>query len=108
MTDSLVSLVRQLGPRDHLRFPELAKISACVEAFAAGDPPSMDAYLSALGDEIDDVKLVCKHGRLRSGNTQAHRGEFQSNARKRRGALYPAAGRARFDREQLAACGLSG
>ena len=61
MTDPLVSLVRQLGPRDHLRFPELAKISACVEAFAAGDPPPMDAFLSALGDEIDDVTLVRKH-----------------------------------------------
>lgn len=58
MTDTLVSLVRQLGPRDHLRFPELARISATIEAYAEGTPPKLEAFLEALGDQADQVTIA--------------------------------------------------
>lgn len=58
MTDTPISLVRQLGPRDHLRFPELACISASIDAYADGPPPKLEAFLEALGDQADQVTIA--------------------------------------------------
>jgi diguanylate cyclase (GGDEF)-like protein/PAS domain S-box-containing protein len=58
LTDTPISLVRQLGPRDHLRFPELARISATIDAYANGTAPTLDAFLDALGDQADYVTIA--------------------------------------------------
>jgi diguanylate cyclase (GGDEF)-like protein/PAS domain S-box-containing protein len=58
LTDTLVSLVRQLGPRDHLRFPELARIGACIDGYADGTPPSLETFVASLGDQADQVTIA--------------------------------------------------
>lgn len=61
MNKTLSPLVRPLGPRDHLRFPELAAIEACLASLADGDLPSSDDLLTALGDHAQDISLVQKN-----------------------------------------------
>lgn len=57
MTDTLASYVRMLGPRDHLRFPELARIGACLDAFEHA-APSLNRLLEALGEQANHVTLA--------------------------------------------------
>lgn len=58
MTDDLLSLMRPLGPRDHLRYPQLEQISASLDALAQHPSPSLDTVLHALGDQAPQVTLA--------------------------------------------------
>ena len=60
MTETMVSLVRSLGPRDYLRFPELEHLCACMSAHAKGNPPSLEALLASLGPQADQVSVACE------------------------------------------------
>lgn len=60
MNETLSSLVRPLGPRDHLRYPELAAIESCLASFSDGPLPSVDDFLAALGDHALHVTLAKK------------------------------------------------
>ena len=57
MNDTLTSLVRPLGPRDHLRFAELARISACLETLSLQGEPGLANLLEALGDLAGHVTI---------------------------------------------------
>ncbi|MBV6657212.1 MAG: EAL domain-containing protein [Devosiaceae bacterium] len=57
MNEGLSSLVRPLGPRDHLRFAELAAIHVCLDELTASGPPSAQQTLDALGENADHVTL---------------------------------------------------
>lgn len=54
-------MIRPLGPRDHLRYSELAKIEACLASLADGELPNKDELLAALGDCAQDISLVQKN-----------------------------------------------
>lgn len=58
MNETLSSLVRPLGPRDHLRYPELAALESCLASFADRPPPSRDEFLAALGSHALHVTLA--------------------------------------------------
>ncbi len=59
MTDSLVSVVRHLGPRDHLRWPELEQLHASIASTDDTLSWSMDDLRAALGDQVDRVTIAC-------------------------------------------------
>lgn len=61
LNETLSSLVRPLGPRDHLRYPELADIEVCLASFSDGPLPSAQDVLSALGEQAANVTLARKH-----------------------------------------------
>lgn len=58
MDETLSSVVRPLGPRDHLRYPELVDIKSCLASFAARQAPSLGEFLAALGDHALHVTLA--------------------------------------------------
>ncbi|MFK7792347.1 MAG: EAL domain-containing protein [Devosiaceae bacterium] len=58
MTETLDSLVRQLGPRDHLRFPEVERISASVAALNEQPAQSATSFLASLGADADQITLA--------------------------------------------------
>lgn len=62
MTKALSSVMRPLGPRDHLRYPQLERISAALESLTAGPAPSLNELLEALGDQAEQVTLSSQQG----------------------------------------------
>ncbi|MEM6381588.1 MAG: EAL domain-containing protein [Pseudomonadota bacterium] len=56
------SLVRPLGPRDHLRFPQLAEIKACLDRLNNEAPTTVAKLISALGAQAGQVTLCHPEG----------------------------------------------
>jgi diguanylate cyclase (GGDEF)-like protein/PAS domain S-box-containing protein len=61
LNKTLSPLVRPLGPRDHLRYSELAVIEACLASFGDDVLPSSEELLAALGDHANDITLAEKN-----------------------------------------------